>query len=128
VRSFLLRIFDRGTVAIRGRLILREMIEPTEALDVIVESQLRPMAQHLASVVRAFLGPRASEGEVRLHGMSIVGQLLFYHHSRPFIRRLFPDMNFGPSEIERLTDHVTRFSLAALLSASPAKPTVRRRR
>ena len=128
VRSFLLRIFDRGTVAIRGRLILREMVEPTAALDVIVESQLGPMAQYLASVVRAILGPRASEGEIRLHGMSIVGQVLFYHHSRPFIRRLFPDMKFGPDEIERLTDHVTRFSLAALLSAAKAKPADRRRR
>src|SRR6185369_9257695 len=103
-----------GRPAWHGKLLSREMIEPTQALDQLVEEELRPRSKHLQSIVRALLGPKADEDEVRLTGLSIVAQCVFYHHARAVVTRLYPKMKFTPKEIEVLGAHITRFSLAAL--------------
>lgn len=113
-RSFLLRIFDDGRPAWHGKLMSREMIEPTTALDTLVESNIRPIAQQLESLVRKFLGRGASKQVVVLCARSIVAQCVFYHHARPVISRLYPTQQYSPEEVERLADHITRFSLGAL--------------
>ena len=75
---------------------------------------MKPRAKHLQSVVRALLGPKAAEEQVRLSSLSIVAQCVFYHHARAVVTRLFPKMKFTPKEIEVLAAHITKFSLAAL--------------
>lgn len=120
VYSFLLRIFDAGPNGMRGRLILREMVDPTDALDVAVAEEVRPMAGYLMEIIREFLGPRADEDQVRLCGMSVVSQVLFYNHCRPMVVRLFPEMKFDAKAIEELADHITAFSVAGLKQASAA--------
>ncbi|MEK7684890.1 MAG: CerR family C-terminal domain-containing protein [Verrucomicrobiota bacterium] len=114
VRSFLLRIFDKGRLAWRGRLISREMVDPTGALDALVKEEIQPQAEVLSAIVRQLAGRAASEEFIRSCSCSIVSQCVFYHHCQPVICRLFPEQRFGPEEIERLAGHITRFSLAAL--------------
>lgn len=118
VRSFLLRIFDSGPSGMRGRLILREMVEPTNALDVAIAEEARPMADYLMEIVREFLGPKAADQQVRLCGMSVVSQVLFYNHCRPMVVRLFPEMKIDARLIEQLTDHITAFSVAGFRQAT----------
>lgn len=124
VQAFLLRIFSTGPTARHGRLMAREMIDPTAALDAMVRDEIRPMSQALDAITRELLGPDASEETVRRCGMSVVSQILFYHHCRPVVSRLFPRMSFEPAEMDRLTEHITRFSLAgfAQMSGSPTNP------
>lgn len=114
VRSFLLRVFDTGPHSHHGKLMAREMVEPTAALDSVVHTVMGRQAQAIMNIVRDLLGRAATEERCRLCGMSVVSQVLFYHHCRPVISRMFPAMKFGPKEIERLAAHITRFSLAAL--------------
>jgi AcrR family transcriptional regulator len=118
VRAFLLRIFDQGRFAWRGKLIAREMIEPTRALDSVVKEEMQPQAVLLSSIIRQALGPAASEETVRWCGCSIVSQCVFYHHCQPVIARLFPKQKFGPDEVEALARHITQFSLSALKQMS----------
>jgi hypothetical protein len=92
----------------------REMIEPTEALDRLVAEVIRPQCEQLQGVVRGILGADASEEEVRFGTMSVVGQCVFYHHSRAVIERLHPDMALGPEVIDRLADHIATLSLVGL--------------
>lgn len=114
VHSFLRRILDPDRPARHGRLIAREMFEPTGALDALVRDDVRPRHQRLAKVVREILGQGASEEQVRLAVLSIVGQCIFFHHSRPMLEVLHPEQRFDHTQIDKLTDHITRFSLAAL--------------
>src|SRR5580692_3171625 len=51
IQSFLLRIFSEGPSARHGKLMAREMIEPTGALDAIVKDEIRPMSDVLNSIV-----------------------------------------------------------------------------
>src|SRR5712692_8942629 len=124
VLSFLLRIFDQGRHAWHGKLMLREMVEPTQALDDLVAAEIRPMSRRLRSIVRGVLGARASEERVRLCSMSVVSQVLFYHHCRPVTVRLHPKMKFDPISLERLAEHITQFSLAAMKEFRNRPPTI----
>jgi AcrR family transcriptional regulator len=114
VRSFLQRTCDAGRPAWHGKLMVREMIEPTHVLDEIVDQAIRPMRENLHGIIRALLGSRAEEALVQRCAFSIVGQCLFYPHCRPVIQRLQPQLRYTPAEIELLAEHVTGFSLAAL--------------
>jgi AcrR family transcriptional regulator len=124
VLSFLMRIFSEGPSARHGKLMAREMIEPTDALDQIVQENIRPMSGVLFSIMEELLGRKADVETRRLCAMSIVSQVLFYHHCRPVVTRMFPDMKFDQAGIEKLTAHITRFSLAAIndLAKKNSKP------
>jgi TetR/AcrR family transcriptional regulator, regulator of cefoperazone and chloramphenicol sensitivity len=123
VRSFLRHIFDEGQPAWHGKLMSREMREPTPALEMLVKEEIRPRAELLESIVRELLGRRAAPERVRLCARSIIGQCLFYHHAKPVIMRLDPQQGFGPHDMERVADHIIQFSLAALKHLSGEKET-----
>lgn len=127
IRSFLLRIFDAGPTAWHAKLIMREMIHPTGALDRVVEERFRPIADHLTGILRELLGSRAPAETLRLCAASIVSQCVFYHHCRPVISRLFPEIRLDMAHLDALADHITRFSLAGL-ERMAGVPTGRRRR
>jgi AcrR family transcriptional regulator len=118
VHSLLLRIFSDGPSARHGKLMAREMMEPSGALDAIVREDIRPMSTMLRAIVSELLGPGADEETGRLCANSVVSQALFYHHCRPVVVRIFPDMKFDAAGIERLTRHITEFSLAAIKNLS----------
>jgi hypothetical protein len=52
-------------------------------------------------------------------GFSVVGQVLFYQLQQPVIRILMGDEGFESLTVEGLTDHITRFCLAALGHGEP---------
>ena len=117
--SLLLRIFDKGPTAWHGKLMSREMIEPTGALDSLVEERIRPMAAHLSLIVSEILKCPATDERVRLCSFSVVSQCVFYHHCRPVVSRLFPaQIPQDEASIEKLADHITKFSLAAMKQLS----------
>jgi AcrR family transcriptional regulator len=114
VQSLLLRIFDNGSSAWHGKLMSREMIEPTAALDSLVEERIRPIFQELKKIVAELLDCPVNDERVQLCSFSVVSQCVFYHHCQPLIARLFPKQTFDPDGIARLADHITHFSLAAM--------------
>ncbi len=107
-------VFDLGRTAWHGKLMSREMIEPTEALNTVVKEELAPLFQRLQSCVRAILGSGTSDEQVRRCAFSISSQWVFYHYNRQVISRLDPTMRFGPEHIDALAEHIAQFSLAAL--------------
>ena len=127
VRSFLWRILSEGPHAHHGKLMAREMVEPSAALDEIVREDLTPMAAALISIVHDLLGTRATKEDVRRCAMSVVGQVVFYNHCRPAIRRLFPDSKFEEADIERIAGHITRFSLSAIKELSRGRKSAKTR-
>ena len=123
VLSLLLRIFDKGPTAWHGKLMAREMIEPTAALDSLVEERIRPMAEQLRKIIGEILDCPPNDERVLLCGFSVVSQCMFYHHCQPVILRLAPKQAFDPAGIARLAEHIARFSLAALNNLPEAKTT-----
>ncbi|MGA9756542.1 MAG: DUF1956 domain-containing protein, partial [Desulfobaccales bacterium] len=114
IHDLMFSLLDEGMPAWYGKLMAREMIEPTTALDTLVENMLRPMAEKLGAIVRELLGAGVTDDQVRYCQLSIVSQCLHYRHARPVIQRLFPQQRYGAADIQALVDHISRFSLLAL--------------
>jgi AcrR family transcriptional regulator len=121
VQSLLLRIFDSGPIAWHGKLMSREMIEPTAALDSMVEERIRPMAEHLRQIVAEILDCPVTDERARRCSLSVVSQCVFYHHCQPVVARLFPEQKYDHASIAQLADHIANFSLAALKHLPEAK-------
>ena len=93
-----------------SQLMALEMNEPTESLAMLVEQMVIPKFSHLETIIEALLG--RSGPETRMLAMSVVGQVLFYHHSRPVINLMMPDMDFSQESLTGLVEHITRASVA----------------
>jgi TetR/AcrR family transcriptional regulator, regulator of cefoperazone and chloramphenicol sensitivity len=114
IHHVMFSLFAEGVPSWPGQLMAQEMIEPTAALDALVENTIRPMSERLAAIVGELLGAGMTAEQVRLCQMSIIGQCLHPRNARPVIQRIFPQQQYGPEDIAALADHITRFSLAAL--------------
>jgi AcrR family transcriptional regulator len=114
IRSFLLRLFDPGRPAWHGLLMARELVEPTAALDLIIEESVRPRYELLRAIVRELSDREISDERVRLRAQSIVGQCMYYHYVHRVLARLDPPGDGQALDPERLADHITEFSLAAM--------------
>jgi TetR/AcrR family transcriptional regulator, regulator of cefoperazone and chloramphenicol sensitivity len=121
IRSFLFRTLDKSRPGWHGKLMAREMAEPTGAIDGLIETAYRPMNDRLRQIVRELGQDRLGDCEVRLCARSILGQCLYYHHGRQVIAKLDPQDTFDTPDIERLADHVTRFSLEAIRGLAEEK-------
>jgi AcrR family transcriptional regulator len=113
ITSFLARLLDPDRPAWFARLLAREMIDPTPALDRVVRRRMRANHRQLAETVAALLGEHASAEAVNLCVLSVVSQCVFYRNSAPVVARLYPELE-PAKELQRIADHVTRFSLAAI--------------
>src|SRR3989441_10711870 len=78
VRAVLTRFFDEGRPAWFGKLVAREMIEPTKALDSLINEQIRPNSERLKAIARELIGVEIDEQELWRCTFSIAAQWLFY--------------------------------------------------
>jgi AcrR family transcriptional regulator len=113
VRLLLSRVLDDGRPTWHGKLMAREFIEPTAALDQMIDEAIKPLYQSLSGILTDLMGPDGDEEKVRMCLMSIVGQCIYYFHVRPVIENIY-QREFGPKDLEQLSEHITRFSLGGI--------------
>ena len=91
-----------------------EMAEPTGAMDGLIDEVYRPLLDQLAGIVRELGGAALDEETVTRCARSIHGQCLYYYFARQALERMALAQRFETADIERLAEHITRFSLAAI--------------
>ncbi len=121
VRTYLCRLLDEGRPAWHGKLISREMMEPTQALAVLADTFARPQYQRLSGIIGELLGPGALPEDVRRCAASIVGQCLFYKQCRPMINVLMPEQGYDAASLAELARHIAEFSLGAIEAVRAAR-------
>ena len=114
IRSLLLRLLDDSHLGVHGKLMAREIADPTGALEHVVETVMRPRFRALRSLLPQLAGADWSPADLDRLVYSIVGQCLVYRHSRPLIERLAPETIANPAAVERTAELIYQFSLAAL--------------
>ncbi len=114
IQSFLRRVFDGGQPALHEKLMSREMIEPTGALDELVREEIKPRYRQLAETIRAIMGFETDDAVVFHCAQSVVSQCVFYHHARPVLQRLNPALVFDRATVEARAEFIFKFSLAAM--------------
>jgi len=118
IRSFLMRARGDGRPSWQGRLLMRELADPTEAIDLVVRDAIQPQFERVAGIVRELLGPRASADEVALTVTSVVGQCLYWFTADAVIARLPALKAYRSADaLEAIARHVHAFTRAALARA-----------
>jgi TetR/AcrR family transcriptional regulator, regulator of cefoperazone and chloramphenicol sensitivity len=109
---------------VQGTLMLREMIDPSEALPVIVEEFIRPMKQEIEDIV-ARLAPDVPRRDVERCAFSIVAQALFYRFTMPATLKMWGLRQYPSGLARQLAEHITEFSLGGLERLAGQKTRLR---
>jgi hypothetical protein len=96
------------------KLMMREMVEPSEACRELTEQKIRPMATVLFGIVAELLPPQTPLEKLQMTCFSVIGQCLFYRTQRSVARHLIGPEQFDAFTIDQLADHITHFTLNAL--------------
>jgi AcrR family transcriptional regulator len=108
----------------QGRLMLREVLQPTEACREMVEDYIRPHFAKLVTILDELCARRLPQAELRRVAMSIIGQCFLYRAAGDVVGMLVPAAELAALHApEALADHITRFALAALGAAAPLPET-----
>lgn len=134
LRHFIQGMFHKMHEADRpswyARVMMHELAQPTAALDVVVEQMVRPNSRILCAIVGKLLDRPADDEITRLSAASVIAQVVHHVHAKPVISKLWPEMSANPARMEKITSHITDFSLAALRTlrrtSAPAKHPARR--
>ncbi len=111
--------------SLHATLMLREMCDPSEALQVIVDEFILPFERELEDIV-AHLLPAMDRHAVEHCGRSIVGQAIFYRFAMPAVLRMLRLRAYPRGFAGELASYITEFSLGGMTRVAGAR--VERRR
>jgi TetR/AcrR family transcriptional regulator, regulator of cefoperazone and chloramphenicol sensitivity len=106
----------------RHRLMIREMLHPSPASDVLIREAIRPRFEGLMRILRRFC-PEAEERKIHALAFSVIGQCLHYKMARSIAERLIGSDGMAALDLDYLTEHITSFCLAALGCVPPLDAT-----
>ena len=97
------------------RLLMREILEPTEACSHLVKEYFRPFFESLLEIVDEIVGTPLTQHCRNKIGLSIVGQCLYYRFAAGVTSLIIGDEEFEENfDRDSLAQHITNFSLAAI--------------
>jgi len=96
-----------------GRLMLREMCDPTDAMPMIVAEFIQPQTREMEQLVGRLL-PGATRETITQIVFSIIGQVLFYQFTMPMLLLLRRESRYPRGFARKTARHITHFSLHAI--------------
>ncbi len=112
--AYVAAMHDSGRPGWHGRLIAREMADPSPMLDLIIDENIRPRSDLLSGILTELLGPAATPERVARCKFSIIGQCLIYHCGRHVVERLHPECALREATLDAVAGHIADFSLLAI--------------
>lgn len=113
VLTLLRRVISPGGSQWEGELMIREIMQPTDACQELVREYIGPHFAALGSIVEELL-PDATPEKRHLVAFSIVGQCLHYRLAEPVIRLLVSNEEYRRYQPERLAEHITDLTLRGI--------------
>ncbi|MDY6852721.1 MAG: CerR family C-terminal domain-containing protein [Thermodesulfobacteriota bacterium] len=98
-----------------GRLITREFVQPTEALELVAKHHMTPMIERAGRLLAGTLEQNVSKERIVLYILSIIAQGIYFSNARMPVSRLLAK-EYNAEMIARLVDHITDFALHGLKS------------
>ena len=113
VRVFLHRVVGGGHDAWIHQLMMRELSDPTPALELILDQVVRPRLAYLCGIIAALLGSPVDAEPVARCAMSVNAQCVALLIN-PIAGRLSPAFERTPAALDAMADHIARFSVAGI--------------
>lgn len=122
IRGFLYRLLGNGDPLYEklGKLLMAEILEPSEHFDTMSERYIRPTYETLQHIVAELLQD-ADEDIVHRCAGSIVGQCLLFDHAKGIIQRMCPELALEANSLDRAADFIAEFSLGGISRLSAEK-------
>ncbi len=111
--AVMLRLMIGPPPGLYGTLMQREMVDPSEALPIIVDEFIRPWMTEMTGII-ARLEPTLDDDAVERCAMSVVGQALFFRASMPVILRFWKLRAYTPALRDSLAEHIADFSVGGM--------------
>ncbi len=118
VRGLISRLLDPSHASRIGPLMLREISNPTPALDFVFERFSRPQGQILLALLQEILGEDTPPALLMRCLFSVLGQCVIYAAGRGLVERFQPAFYDDPALIDELSQHVANFSWAGLMATA----------
>jgi len=97
------------------RLLMREILQPSEACVHLVEEYFRPFFETLCGVIDELVGFRLPDFKRSQIGFSIIGQCLYYRFSAEVTTMMIGEEQFSMHfDQPALSNHIFEFSLGAI--------------
>lgn len=123
-----LKVFIKGTVYRllspegwggqrgKGRLIAREMLEFTQPFAQVVQRYIKPHKDELVIILRDIVGETVGRDDILFSVVSILGQCIYYVYATSLIELVAPEYAPLENNIDRIVEHVFRFSMGGLVN------------
>jgi AcrR family transcriptional regulator len=111
VRTLLASLLEEDPI--HAALMQRELLDPSEALPVIVRRWVEPLRSAMDRIV-VQLAPGLAPEAVAACTESVVGQVFFYLTHRPVLLLLRGRRGFPRGFVDEAADHITAFSLGGI--------------
>ena len=112
VRSFMGQVLSNGQACRAGKLMAREMADPSPAFDLIIEKAIRPNSVQVAALVSELTGLPPADPRVGICVGCIQSQISGL--TGPVAERMVPGRHFTSDIIDYVADQVIQFSLAGM--------------
>jgi AcrR family transcriptional regulator len=114
LRRYLHNMFSPERAPWQAMMFFREMIEPTDVFDSLVNEAMRPYQKSIESLVREVVGPQAEEHVVRFSAFAAISLCSSFHTAQKYLTKLYPDERFSAESSDELADLITRFVLGGM--------------
>ncbi|OEZ50065.1 MULTISPECIES: CerR family C-terminal domain-containing protein [Janthinobacterium] len=110
-------VFDMlrpGAASLFSRLVARELIEPTSAIHMLADRDVRAHHALFTGLIRGVVGEAMPADVLQKCVFSVIGQVVFYARSRIVHELVAPEITYDETGTASIAQHVAAFSLAAL--------------
>jgi len=115
IHSFMNSLVAAGRPSWCGRLMIRELAQPTAALPQLIEEIIRPNFLLLRQLVADVAGlPTPEEEILNLLTHGVHAQCVYWKTSRSIFPYLWPGLSFDEAQIGRIAEHIAAFSIAGI--------------
>jgi len=114
IETMLTRLVKDPSPPWHVKLMMREVFQPTAACAELVREFFRPHFELLLEILDGLLPANTPEVKRHLVAFSIVGQCLHHRFAAPVVQMLVGEEEYASYTPQRLAEHISRFSIAAL--------------
>ncbi|MBA3962975.1 MAG: CerR family C-terminal domain-containing protein [Chthoniobacterales bacterium] len=116
VIEFVRTLIGEGRPSWCSRLMAREIAQPTPALPEVIRQVMQPRYDRLRAIIGDYLGESPASERVRFAAHSVIAQCVHWAHAQPLFPHIWPKLRLNAPQVERIAQHIARFSLAGLRS------------
>lgn len=119
-RTFLEGPLDEAEQHYHIQLMQRELAQPSEVLEMVVEEVMKPYQKEITELIRPHLPANVDEERLRLSVLSMLGMTIYFTFARPAVSMVMGN-DYNRKRKSVLVEHITDFSLQGLQTLQKEK-------